>query len=114
MLMEKLKVEKPVWVDEWVRRGNGDKYQIAELEENKTYKLLEDDFTDYNFDDNFDDIRFPVKGCNYMFLHIRVDKERECPYNINFKISFYETIRDAFKDGSLRIGKDKLKGKLKV
>src|SRR5437762_10716938 len=101
-----LKTNKPVWVDEWVRRNNVDKYQIIELVKNKIYNLrnYNIDSGESNDSDN-NDTRYSLGGFNYMLLHIHINKENWCPDNINFKISFYETAIDAFKNGLSLMGK---------
>jgi hypothetical protein len=49
----------PIWIDEWERRRNGDKYQIVEIKKNKIYNLRNYHINDYdqyyvNFDNFFD------------------------------------------------------------
>ena len=84
-----LKEGYSVWVDEWVRRRNGDKYQIVKIKPNEIYDLCED--LSNGFDINHSEMKF-------MVLRIDVNKSYACPNNIEFHISFYESIDKAYDE----------------
>lgn len=81
-----LKEGNAIWIDEWIRRGNGDKYQIIKIgkqEYNLGDSLINHDNKEISF------------NAKYMMLHIQVDKSAWCPENIIFIISFYESFDKA-------------------
>lgn len=91
-----------VWKDEWVRRQNGDKYQIFELEKMRIYDL-------YHYDIN-DDIYKNYGHCDqitkktnsnvmYMLLQTKVRPGYLSKDKINFEISFYQTFNATFQTG---------------
>ena len=83
---ESLRDGQSVWVDEWVRRRNGDLYQIIKVVPNELYDLSDNDMRN-----NLDNTNFSNQ---YMFLHIKIRKNRCCPDNIKFYISFHETLNE--------------------
>lgn len=99
---------EPEWIDEWVRRRNGDLYQYLKVIPGKIYDLSKnniandscsDTHIDYDNTMNNDEI---INGCiddeandtiKYMFLHVRVRSREWCPDNIKYYISFYRTLK---------------------
>lgn len=76
------------WIDEWVRRRNGDKYQTINIIPDKQYDLSE-----WKLESN------PELNINasHLLLKIRVDKNEYCPDNIKYYVSFYKTSDDAYR-----------------
>lgn len=89
-----LKRDDYVWVDEWVRRRNGDLYQVIPLELDRIYELGEPISVMKESDMSNEHARF-------MLLHIVVDKTQWCPENIRFMISFYSS-----KDKNIQVDLD--------
>lgn len=79
----------PKWVDEWVRRSNGDLYHTFKIIVNETLALDSYDVTGGTYIN-------PDAQNVYLALSIFVDKEQWCPDNICFKISFHENIEEAY------------------
>jgi hypothetical protein len=108
--INKLKRGKSVWIDEWVRRSNGDLYQILKITPNQKYDLHDpDDFDDVDLqriDDKKNDSKIQC-----LLLHINIDKSEWCPDNINYYISFHNTIDDACDERlhCLSTSEDKMK-----
>jgi hypothetical protein len=75
-----------VWIDEWVRRRNGDLYQVLSLN-SETYNLYELPDEDTEIPDVF----FPM----YFVLHVDLDSRQWCPDNICFSLTCYETFEQA-------------------
>lgn len=50
----------------------------------------------------------------YIFLHIKVDKHKWCPYNIQYAFSFHKTLTEAINRGSKFLGKDYEKKKINL
>lgn len=71
-----------VWVDEWIRRRNGDRYTIQPINYEKNYDLNEFDELEYD--------EIPNISAKFILLHIIIDKNEDCPDNIKFNVSFYE------------------------
>lgn len=82
-----LKKDGFVWIDEWVRRGNGDVFRVFPTILNHTYVLSEPIITDPSE---------PNQICKYMLLKITIDKHEWCPENTIYHISFHDTVQDAF------------------
>lgn len=122
--LEDLREDQVLWIDEWVRRSNGDKYHIFKITLDKEYDLhdyninIKDDIYDlhdYNINKKDDvednnkensnqvddkDIKIYENNELYMFLHVNVKKFEWCPDNINYKISFYKTLDSACENGN--------------
>lgn len=82
--LDDLKKDSCCWIDEWVRRSNGDLYQIKSIAPDK----VEYDLMEINCRENKE------KECKYMTLHIEVDKKEYCPDNIKFSVTFHKSIED--------------------
>ncbi len=78
-----LKATSRVWVDEWVRRRNGDLYVVTPV-------ILDEEFIPRNPPNPI--IKTQIYQCNYMLLNIMVDQEEYCPDNIVFRISFHNEL----------------------
>ncbi|AYV82997.1 MAG: hypothetical protein Hyperionvirus3_143 [Hyperionvirus sp.] len=89
-----------VWVDEWVRRSNGDRYQIFKATANKIY----DDAASLNEAEPDDEAKDTELG--YMLLQINVKKFEYCPDNISYKISFHNTLDAAWEIASEDLAAD--------
>lgn len=72
------------WVDEWIRRRNGDRYTVQPINNNINYDL--NDF------ENVECEEIPNMKSKMMLIHISIDKEKWCPSNIKYNISFHENI----------------------
>lgn len=81
-----------LWVDEWIRRSNGDKYQVIKITPNEIYNLSKNL---YNSTDINQDIQI-----QYMLLHVHVDEKEDCPDNIKYYVSFHTMLRDACKEAA--------------
>lgn len=90
-VFDNLKKGKVVWVDEWVRRRNGDKYQIFKVIPEKTYDLHQ-----WNHADEINN----EHKVQHMFLHVNLNKSKWCPDNINYTISFHKTLEEACIKGA--------------
>lgn len=80
-----------LWIDEWVRRSNGDQFNIFPIKKNKAFDLAN---SIYN---TFED-PLPPK---FMLLNIQVDKSLWCSDNIQFYIEFHDTVEAAFSRSDL-------------
>ena len=86
-----------LWIDEWVRRSNGDLYLVFKADSRKTYNIY--DMIDDDHRKNDDDA--PNR---YMLLHTKIRPNRWCPDNIHYFVSFHPTVEKAaihsfFSDG---------------
>ncbi len=83
------------WVDEWVRRRNGDLYHFFKLVPEVVYDLRE---YDLGGDGTKTDTKYldTTNKEQYMLLQITVRKDKWCPDNITFKVSFHTTFVTAF------------------
>jgi hypothetical protein len=84
-----LKNGNSIWIDEWVRRRNGDLYKIMKIQPNIILNLND------NLDNTMDS-KIECNNTNFMVLQITVNKLVDCPNNIIFKISFHNNIEEAF------------------
>jgi hypothetical protein len=86
------------WVDEWVRRRNGDMYHFFKLAPDVVYDLHEYDLGgDKNVRTKTDTKSSDTANKEqYLLLQITVRKEEWCPDNITFKVSFHTTFATAF------------------
>jgi hypothetical protein len=87
--VEKLKRGDNVWIDEWIRRRNGDNHQIFKINPNYVYYLNE------HSDGRINDIE--QCDINYILLNIEIDKSKWCPDNIIFSISCHRSLNDVAK-----------------
>jgi hypothetical protein len=85
--LEDLESVHQCWIDEWVRRRNGDWYQIKPINNGDEWNLT--DFCEQNTVDKRDE------HPQFMMLHIQVNKKAWCPENIQFFLTFHSTIKDA-------------------
>ncbi len=71
-----------LWIDEWVRRSNGDKYEIINIR-NSNYcdSAIKFSMSDINI--------------NFMLLHIKIRPRKLSPDNIKYNMSFHENIDNA-------------------
>jgi len=79
----------PLWVDEWVRRRNGDLYQTINIRLETIYDLQE-----YDVNHN----RGVEGAANFMLLKVRIRVGRWCPDNIKYYVTFYEHKDDVDKE----------------
>ncbi|BCS83755.1 hypothetical protein QLL95_gp0368 [Cotonvirus japonicus] len=91
---EMLQAGSSIWKDEWVRRNNGDKYQIIKIETNKEYELLKYYNDGKNGSLSIGEIN-EENIIKYMLLHIKVKTSKWCPDNIKYFISFHFTLETA-------------------
>ena len=84
---KKFKNGGKIWIDEWIRRRNGDVYQICKIVFDMEYDLSKWDICSSMSDDK------NITNC-YLLLHISIDKDKWCPDNIIFNIIFYKTISE--------------------
>jgi len=82
--LNRLKEGQAVWIDEWVRRSNGDLYQIVKPDLDTWLDLSQEQENSKEAHD--------VK---YMMLEICIDKTEWCPKNIKFEASFHTTQEQA-------------------
>ncbi|AAV50318.1 hypothetical protein [Acanthamoeba castellanii mimivirus] len=99
---EMLKKGSSIWIDEWIRRKNGDEYQIIKITTNKEYELLKYENEKFNLDSDVDENSDVNEDSNvdeniikYMLLHIKVKTSKWCPNNIKYFVSFYFTLENA-------------------
>lgn len=72
--------ESCCWIDEWVRRSNGDLYQIRPVLSGMQWNLSVTDIQNYSVN------TIIGKAPSYMGVYIKVDKSLDCPDNIQFSI----------------------------
>jgi hypothetical protein len=88
-----------VWIDEWVRRRNGDQYKVFEIELNKTYKFFTSDYSysedGKNIEKDMKKLSIENSSIQYVLLHVDINKSEWCPYNIKYSVSFHNTLDDA-------------------
>lgn len=93
----KFKLNDIVWVDEWVRRRNGDKYHLFEVIPNNIYDLQNYDITE----DTKNIVVAPASEIiQFMFLHVILDTLKWCPDNIKYEFSLHTSFNNAFELGS--------------
>lgn len=92
---ERLSNGESIWIDEWVRRSNGDRIQIVKVSSNDRYKL-----TKKKLYGNY----AGVCGANYLLLQAKVNPEESCPDNITYQISLHSTLDETYKMFPLIIG----------
>lgn len=77
-----------VWIDEWIRRSNGDRYQILPIIPNKINNLK-----------RIVDVADIGKKCSekikYVLVNIDFDKEADCIDDIDIYVSFHENAENA-------------------
>ncbi|AYV77483.1 MAG: hypothetical protein Dasosvirus4_4 [Dasosvirus sp.] len=83
-----------IWIDEWERRRNGDKYQVFKLSPYTIYNLNEYDSNESKQKND------KWAWLKYLFLQIKINKSQYCPDNIIFSASFHATLISA-KRGAL-------------
>lgn len=110
--IENLKNGDPIWIDEWVRRSNGDHYQITKIEEGEIYNL-QDLYIQHDLCANEDDEK-DSNTANFMLLHINIRKEEWCPDNITVNISFYSSLDSASERVNSLLTNDKLQELLEL
>ncbi|AKI79767.1 hypothetical protein QJ850_gp038 [Acanthamoeba polyphaga mimivirus] len=88
-----LKMGSSIWRDEWIRRNNGDKYQIIKITTDKEYELLK--YGNEKFNEEVDENTDGENIIKYMLLHIKVKTSKWCPDNIKYFVSFYFTLENA-------------------
>lgn len=75
-----------VWIDEWVRRRNGDFFSITPIEAD-AYMFLDIDTEDKK-------ILQTQTHCRLGLLHVEIDDSLFCPNNIKFYLSCHLTFTD--------------------
>ena len=92
--LQELTATGSLWVDEWVRRRNGDSYCIYKLKCEDVWDMLEQNqipkSTNTEMIDSDTDI--PIK---YMSAQLTIDNDSYCPYNIHWEIGFHASIHTA-------------------
>lgn len=82
------------WIDEWVRRRNGDSYQAFKVYIDGSYDVtvLDDMSETYS---KF----YGVGNGNVQYMTVRtiVDKSKWCPTNIRFELKFFSSFEEAYK-----------------
>ena len=92
--LKRLENGEAIWIDEWVRRSNGDRYQILRIVPEESYHL--NNLASYcDLSSDAKDIGVCGDDLRYMLLHVHVDKAEICPDNVILCISFYATVRIA-------------------
>jgi len=95
-----------LWVDEWERRRNGDRYEVFEITSGRIYALNEwfisNGEREYDrcladhgwFDNKSKQLKLEgsAEPVTHMLLHVQVDKRQDCPKNIIFTASFYKSL----------------------
>lgn len=104
---ERLENGLDVWINEWIRRCNGDRYKVFTLSEDETYDVTESSpfyYINSDDDDDSDDSDNDSNECNdmginlqYMLFHVYVDDSMQCPSDIKYEISFYKTLSKAYE-----------------
>lgn len=74
-----------VWIDEWVRRSNGDEYQIARINNGAH-------FASSRGVNPGSDLSRPA---GFMFVEFVIDGTRYCPDNVRLQVTFHESVTDA-------------------
>lgn len=96
-----LKEGSSIWIDEWIRRNNGDKYQIIKITTDKKYELLKyenEEFheeSDAESDAESNEELYGENIIKYMLLHIKVKTSKWCPNNIKYFVSFHFELETA-------------------
>ncbi|AKI78797.1 hypothetical protein qu_45 [Acanthamoeba polyphaga mimivirus] len=96
-----LKEGSSIWIDEWIRRNNGDKYQIIKITTNKEYELLKYENEEFHEESDVEtDAESNEELCGeniikYMLLHIKVKTSKWCPNNIKYFVSFHFELETA-------------------
>lgn len=91
-----LKSNDYLWVDEWVRRRNGDRYQVFPIVLDKKYKSLSDEYESISTDLEGNAGGRASGLPEYMLLHIKVDKDEWCPDNMIINVSMHLNQDTAF------------------
>lgn len=89
--LDELMESSTVWIDEWVRRGNGDRHTIVPIYTGREYDIA----LAHNIRPK---PSAPDENVKYMLLHITVDHKKWCPDNITFHATFYKTMDDLKED----------------
>jgi hypothetical protein len=89
-----------IWIDEWVRRSNGDIFQVFKIIPTMEYKTKGDNINVKCKLNNDGEIK-------YLVLNIYVDKNKDCPNDILFYISFHCDIKSACDYGLEIINENK-------
>jgi hypothetical protein len=97
--IERLKKGHAVWIDEWVRRSNGDRYRISNLRPEMTHQFG----GEYDQDVENGELKNNV---SFMALHICIRRSEWCPENITFSVSFHTTIEKACDMGKSSLYSD--------
>jgi hypothetical protein len=81
------------WIDEWVRRRNGDRYTIQPIKLYKKYNLdkFEEEY-DNDFEKNSEEYGQP----NLFLLRVEIDEREWCPDNIKIFITFLDKKEDIY------------------
>jgi hypothetical protein len=80
---ERLLKGSSVWIDEWVRRRNGDWYQVATITSNVNYEVA------YGFLSGLTQDNKINTNIRYMRLQTKINKKEWCPDNIQFFVEFF-------------------------
>ena len=83
-----------LWIDEWIRRRNGDAFQIIPVSENVQYDLSQREF---NWESK------TSGNLDFLLVHTAVNKHEYCPDNIQFDISFHSTAEIAAEQAELEL-----------
>lgn len=81
-----LELGNSLWIDEWIRRSNGDLYQICGLHPKRRYDMSAPDL-DLETEEEFTP--------SYFRLNFKLNGKECCPDNIQCFLKFYETYGEA-------------------
>lgn len=99
-----------VWIGEWIRRSNGDSYQILPIRYEQTYNPLKtlsasEQKDDAGTDDVSDTFDVPETTL-YAFVKIEINQNKYCPDNATFKVSFHKSFELAMDEARDRYLED--------
>lgn len=82
--LQKLDMDGSLWISEWERRGNGDKFNVVSINPMTRY-----DLGDLDYENSHGDNRDEIK---YMLLNIKIDRDECCPDNFKYRTTFYSSL----------------------
>lgn len=96
--VRELETTGSTWVDEWVRRSNGDWYQVQRVALDTVYPLQHLTRPPWTATDVLEACDTSVPGVpdiRFLLLHIVIDRTEWCPDNIRFEVSLHATVEAA-------------------
>jgi hypothetical protein len=88
-----LKGASRCWIDEWVRRRNGDSYLICPVADGTRWAL--DDVGSVTTGDKPSEPLVCVNEAKYLGLSIRVERQVYCPENLRYRVTLHHTAEAA-------------------